>query len=84
MGTLDSLLPQPAPRGTRHQRRSSAGEAADPLRFPAKALPGKADEVEPEAPNHDLVSVLELVPVHPLAVQENPVQAAVVKHTDPA
>jgi hypothetical protein len=66
----------------RPQRVASSDRATNPLGRAVEALPGQADEVEMEAPDHDLVPVLELVPVDPLTVQEDPVQAAVVEYAD--
>src|SRR5262249_62036175 len=61
--------------------RSDSGDcAADPLRLPAETR-GKADEVEVEPADHDLVAVLELVPIHALAIQEDAVQAAVIQYS---
>src|SRR5436190_18363361 len=66
-------------------RRSPSGRgAADPLGFPAETFSSQAYEVQTEAPDDDLVAVLELVPVHPLAVQEHSIEAAVVQHTHAA
>src|SRR5581483_425019 len=78
--------PDRPPVGLLEPRSRHAGEivsgagGAHPSGGLAERVAGEAYVVEPEAADQDLVAVLELVPVHALAVEEDAVQAAVVEH----
>ena len=68
-----------SPPSSRALRRSASRRRCTAAPRARRRRPGQADVVQVEAADRDLVTVDELVPVDALAVQEDPVEAAVVE-----